>query len=59
MRLLSPLNQVKEGLEEFAKGNRSFRLQTCSADELSDIIRVFQHDGERHRRPALQLQKIK
>jgi len=41
MRLLSPLNQVKEGLEEFAKGNRSFRLQTSSADELSDIIRVF------------------
>ncbi|HQQ89249.1 MAG TPA: hypothetical protein PLU82_03375, partial [Oscillospiraceae bacterium] len=33
--------QVKEGLEEFAKGNRSFRLQTSSADELSDIIRVF------------------
>jgi len=41
MRLLSPLNRVKEGLEEFAKGNRAFRLQNSATDELSDIIRVF------------------
>lgn len=41
MRVLSPLSKIKEGLEEFAKGNRSIRLQNTSTDELADIIRVF------------------
>ena len=41
MRILRPIGQIKEGLEEFSQGNRSVRLENNTSDELSDIIRVF------------------
>ena len=41
MRILRPLGQIKEGLEEFARGNRDVRLQSATEDELADISRVF------------------
>ncbi len=38
---LQPLQQIKEGIEEFSKGERSVRLDIETNDELSDISRVF------------------
>lgn len=38
---LQPLQQIKEGIEEFSKGDRSARLEIETNDELSDISRVF------------------
>lgn len=38
---LRPLSDIKQGLEQFAQGNRSVRLTDDTTDELSDIIRVF------------------
>ncbi len=40
-RVLLPLGTIKEGIEEFSKGNRSIRLPAETGDELSDISRVF------------------
>ncbi|MEG0763852.1 MAG: hypothetical protein RR424_08520, partial [Oscillospiraceae bacterium] len=40
-RILSPIGEIKVGLEEFSRGNRTIRLMDNASDELSDIIRVF------------------
>ncbi len=40
-RVLTPLAEIKNGLEEFSVGNRKIRLETETEDELSDITKVF------------------
>lgn len=40
-RMLRPLARIRDGLEQFAQGNRTVRLEPDTSDELSDIIRVF------------------
>ncbi|MDR2908800.1 MAG: HAMP domain-containing protein [Oscillospiraceae bacterium] len=42
-RILSPLRGIIEGLEQFARGNRTVRLgiESHTNDELADIARVF------------------
>lgn len=41
LRVLKPLSDIRRGMEEFATGNRTVRLENTTKDELSDIIRVF------------------
>lgn len=41
MRVLSPIRQIRAGLEAFAQGDRSVRLETEVSDEFSGIVRVF------------------
>ncbi len=41
VNVLQPLHQMKDGLEAFAKGDRTVRLNTETGDEFSDISRVF------------------
>ncbi len=40
-RVLKPLEEIKNGLEEFSTGNRKIRLETETDDEFSDITKVF------------------
>lgn len=40
-KILSPIGQIRKGLEEFALGDRSVRLETTATDEFSGIVRVF------------------
>ena len=41
LRILRPLGDIIEGLDEFSKGNRTVRLVSTTNDELADISRVF------------------
>lgn len=41
VRILSPIGEIREGLEQFSRGNRSVRLTNTASDEFSDIVRVF------------------
>lgn len=40
-RVLTPIRQIRAGLEAFAQGNRTVRLETAVTDEFSGIVRVF------------------
>jgi HAMP domain-containing protein len=41
LRILRPLGDIIEGLDQFSQGNRTVRLENATNDELSDIARVF------------------
>lgn len=41
VNIMKPLHSIKDGLEEFSKGNLNERLKITTNDELSDICRVF------------------
>lgn len=40
-RVLRPLSQIRAGLEQFAQGDRTVRLEDADSDEFSGIVRVF------------------
>lgn len=40
-RVLSPISKIRNGLEQFAQGNRTIRLEEDDSDEFSGIVRVF------------------
>lgn len=40
-RVLTPIRQIRAGLEAFAQGDRTVRLETAVTDEFSGIVRVF------------------
>ncbi|MEG1778096.1 MAG: HAMP domain-containing protein, partial [Angelakisella sp.] len=40
-KILTPIGEIKAGLEAFSQGNRSVRLTDNASDEFSDITRVF------------------
>lgn len=40
-RVLSPISKIRNGLEQFAQGDRTVRLEDDDSDEFSDIVRVF------------------
>ncbi|WP_367924465.1 hypothetical protein [uncultured Ruthenibacterium sp.] len=40
-RVLRPLNQIQQGLELFAQGDRTVRLDDADSEEFSGIVRVF------------------
>ena len=53
-RVLRPLSQIRAGLEQFAQGDRTVRLEDADSDEFSGIVRVFNKMAGRHRRADLQ-----
>ncbi len=40
-RILRPIGEIKNGLTQFSKGNRTILLENNATDEFSDIIRMF------------------
>lgn len=40
-RVLRPVTQIRQGLELFAQGDRTVRLEEADSDEFSGIVRVF------------------
>lgn len=40
-RVLSPISKIRSGLEQFAQGDRTVRLEDDGSDEFSGIVRVF------------------